>query len=71
MAYADLIGIERLDCGGHEVGQLQPCGYERGRLAHLGRNLLDAVFGLLQSEQGAEALRLLHWVNFGANQVLD
>jgi hypothetical protein len=71
MAYADLIGIERLDCFGNKVGQLESRSDEHGRLAHLRRDLLDAVLRFVQCEQGAEALRLLHRMNLGANQVLD
>ena len=71
MAYADLIGIERIDRCGYKVGQFQPRRHEDGSLAHLRGDLLDAVLGFVQVQQGAEALRLFHRVNLGANQVLD
>ena len=71
MSDADLIGIERIDRCRNKVSQFQPRSHEDGTLAHLRRDLLDAVLRLVQVQQGAEALRLFQRVNILALQVFN
>jgi hypothetical protein len=71
MSHSDLLGIERLHHGRGKVGQLQPLGDVRWRLARLGGNLLDAVLRFLQVQQRFEALRFFHRVNIAALEVFN
>ena len=63
MAYADLLGIERLDHRRGKLGQADSGGAICGRLSNLRGDLLDAVLRVFQVEQGFEALRFLQRVN--------
>jgi hypothetical protein len=71
MTDANFVSVEGFDRNRDEVNQLQPGGNEGRRLPCFGRDLLDGVGRLLQIEKRLEAVRLLHWVNVGTNQVFE
>jgi hypothetical protein len=71
MAYADFLGIERLDHWRGKFRQTDTRGAVRWRLTHFCRDLLDAVLRVFQVKQDFESLRLLHWVNFAALKIFD
>src|SRR3954447_9651133 len=69
MADTDFVGIERINGCGYKVSQFQPRSHEGGALAHLGRNLLDAVLRFFEVQQGAESLSFFQRMNILALQV--
>ena len=71
VANADFVFVECLDNCRRKLGQLQTGCDVGGIFARACSNLLDGVSRLLQIEQGAEAVGLLHRVNVAALQVLD
>ena len=71
MAYADFLGIERLDHWRGKFGQADSLRAICWRFSNLRGDLLDAVLRVFQVEQGLESLRLLQWVNVAALQVFD
>jgi hypothetical protein len=62
MAYADLVFVERLDHCRSEFRQFHSLGAISGSFPRLRGDLFDAVFRLLQVQQGAESLRLFQRV---------
>jgi hypothetical protein len=71
MAYADLLGIERLDHWRGKLGQTDSLRTICWRFSNLCGDLLDAVFRVFQIKQGFESLRFLQRVNVAALQVFD
>jgi hypothetical protein len=71
VADADLIAVEGFDRDGNEVNQLEPSRDVGGILSRTRGQLFDGILRLLQSQQTGEAGGLFHWVDIGANQVLD
>ena len=71
MAYANVVLSECLGNGGGEFGQLDALSAIGGRFAGLRRDLLNGVFRLVKTEQGAESMRFLQRVNVAALQVFD
>jgi len=71
MAYADFLGIERLDHGRGKLGQTDSLRTICGRFSNLRSDLFDAVLRVFQVEQRFKALRLLQRVNVAALQVFD
>jgi hypothetical protein len=68
---ADLLAVKRIDHNGRKLGQFQTRSHKRGCLSRAGGDLFNGVFRLFQVEKSAEAVRLLHRMHIGANQILD
>ena len=71
MAYADFLGIERIDHWRGKFRQSNSGRAIRRRFPNFRGDLLDAVLRVFQVEQGFESLRLLQRVHVAALQVLD